>query len=82
MEKLWIVRSNNGEYIESFLTEHVVGLNWLPNENLQGKDLQSIKAILLKYYPDKEKSIPSWASMINNFVNKISIGDYVLTYDP
>ncbi len=82
MNKLWVVRSNNGEYIEQFLTEHVIGLNWLPEENLKGKDLQSIKFDLLKCYPDKEKSIPTWASMINNFINKISIDDYVLTYDP
>jgi len=82
MDKLWVVRSNNGEYIEQFLTENVVGLNWLPDENLKGKDLQSIKSTLLKHYPDKAKSIPVWAGIINSFINKIGIGDYVLTYDP
>ena len=82
MDKLWVVRSNNGEYIEQFLTENVVGLNWLPDENLKGKDLQSIKSALLKHYPDKAKSIPVWAGIINSFINKIAIGDYVLTYDP
>ena len=82
MNKLWVVRSNNGEYIEQFLGENIVALNWLRDENLKNKDLSAIKASLNNCYPGKEKSIPAWASMINNFINKINIGDFVLTYDP
>ena len=82
MNKLWVVRSNNGEFIEQFLDDSVVALNWLPDENLTNKDLQTIKLSLKSCYPGREKSIPAWASMINNFVNKMNVGDFVLTYDP
>ena len=82
MNKLWVVRSNNGEYIEQFLGENIVALNWLRDENLKNKDLSAIKASLNNSYPGKEKIIHAWASMINNLINKINIGDFVLTYDP
>ena len=82
MNKLWVVRCNSGEYIELFLGKSVVALNWLPDENLTNKDIQMIKSSLKINYPGKEKSISTWASMINNFVNKMNIGDLVLTYDP
>ena len=82
MEKIWVVRSNNGEYIETFIEKSIVALGWCPDDNLKGMDLAGIKQILCELYPTKQKSIPTWAGMINNFVNKIKINDYVLTYDP
>lgn len=82
MEKLWVVRNNNGEYLETFLNDKIIGLNWCPSINLVNKNLTEIKNILCEQYPEKEKSIPNWASIINNFTNNMSIGNFVLTYDP
>lgn len=82
MEKLWVVRSSNGEFIDTFLSKSIVGLGWCLETNFSNFDLTEIKKVLLKTYPTKEKSIPTWAGMINNFVNKMNIGDFVITYEP
>lgn len=82
MEKLWVVRSSNGEFIDTFLSKSIVGLGWCLEANFNNFDLTEIKKVLLETYPTKEKSIPTWAGMINNFVNKMNIGDFVITYEP
>ena len=82
MEKLWVVRSSNGEFIDTFLSKSIVGLGWCLETNFSNFDLTEIKKVLLETYPTKEKSIPTWAGMINNFVNKMNIGDFVITYEP
>ncbi len=82
MKKLWVVRSNGGEYIDEFITDSIVGINMDIKTDLKGKNLAEIKELLKEINPAKESSIPSWAGMINNFVNKINIDDNVLTYDP
>ncbi len=82
MEKLWVVRSSNGGFIETFLSKSIIGLGWCPEVDLKNLDLNGIKKLLSELYPTKEKSIPTWAGMLNNFINKMNIDDIVLTYDP
>lgn len=82
MEKLWVVRSNGGEFIEEFLSDSIVAINMDVKCNLANKSLSEIRNILCKLFPTKEKSIPNWAGILNNFVNNIKIGDSVITYDP
>lgn len=82
MEKLWVVRSSNGGFIETFLSKSIIGLGWCPEVDLKNLDLNGIKKVLSELYPTKEKSIPTWAGMLNNFINKMNIDDIVLTYDP
>lgn len=82
MEKLWVVRSNGGEYLDIFFNDNIVAIGWCSDINFENKDIYFIKKALLDTYPECKKSIPAWAGFINSFVNKMSINDYVLTYDP
>lgn len=82
MEKLWIVRCNGGEFLQTFFENKVVALVWCADTDFKGKNKDAIKKELLKDYADCKKSIPAWTGFVNNFINEMSFGDYVLTYEP
>jgi len=77
MEKLWIVRSNGGEFFE----KNIVALGWCQNTDFENKDKNFIREEFQKEYPGSEKSIPTWVGFFENFINVMQLGDYVLTYD-
>ena len=78
---MWMLRSLGGDLLPEFIKNNMVALGWGLIGDLQGKSRENIKQALLKEYPNKYKSIPVWASMLDNFANKMKIGDLVITYD-
>lgn len=78
---MWMLRSLGGDLLPEFIKNNMVALGWGLIGDLHGKSRENIKQALLKEYPNKYKSIPVWASMLDNFANKMKIGDLVITYD-
>ncbi|MBR4507385.1 MAG: restriction endonuclease [Alphaproteobacteria bacterium] len=78
---MWMLRSLGGDLLPEFIGKNIVALGWGLIGDLHGKSRENIKQALSKEYPNKYKSIPVWASMLDNFANKMKIGDLVITYD-
>lgn len=82
MQKMWIVRSVGGELIPLFKDNGIVSISWCTNTDFSScKDKSCIKQKLEECYPDSSKSIPAWNGFLDNFLNVMKQGDYVLTYD-
>lgn len=82
MNKVWMVRSDGGAAIESFV-EGWVGIGASIPESLKGKSQDEIRELYIKHNPDDSKGRTNGAvGMIERFVNVIKAGDGVITYDP
>ncbi|WP_244490488.1 restriction endonuclease [Rhizobium sp. Root708] len=85
MTKSWMVRAErNGRLFDAFKTKSVVAIGWPALGDLS--HLKSRKAItdaLAKVYVGaKPQSQAMAAGQLHRFVNEMSIGDTVVTYDP
>ncbi len=81
---MWMVRAGRGaEHVEDFLQKSVVALGWSQIGRLPTMPSKSdLVALLAGAYPDeKDGTHGTWAATLLRFVQEISIGDEVLTYD-
>ena len=76
-----MLRSQAGDLLPIFLENKIVALGWDKIGDLRNQTRENIKKALLEKYPNNYKSVPVWASMLDNFANKMNIGDFVITYD-
>lgn len=81
MNTMWIVRSQGGNLLPLWLENKIIAIGWCPSTSFENLKKEEIKKILLKDCAQNIKSVPIWASICDNFVNKMKKEDYVLTYD-
>lgn len=81
MVQLWMVRSNGGDLVPTFLEKSIVSISWCSDVDFTGAKKEDFRRTLNQEYPSSLKSVPTWVGICENFVNKMSINDYVLTYD-
>lgn len=81
MVQLWMVRSNGGDLVPTFLEKSIVSISWCSDVDFTGAKKEDFRRALNQEYPSSLKSVPTWVGICENFVNKMSINDYVLTYD-
>ena len=81
MAQLWMVRANGGDLIPTFLEKSIVSIGWCPDVDFTGAKKEDFRRALNQEYPSSLKSVPTWVGICENFVNKMSISDYVITYD-
>lgn len=83
MANMWMVRAGkSARFFKDFKNSNIVAIDW-DFDDLSNYDYDEIKALLKKKNPRIDvTTLGSFSSQISSFVNKIKIGDYVLTYDP
>lgn len=81
MVQLWMVRSNGGDLVPTFLEKSIVSIGRCSDVDFTGAKKEDFRRALNQEYPSSLKSVPTWVGICENFVNKMSINDYVLTYD-
>lgn len=81
MNTMWIIRSQGGSLLPLWFENHIVAIGWCSDTSFENLKKEEIKKILIKKYTQNSKSVPIWASICDNFVNKIKKNDYILTYD-
>ncbi len=81
MVQLWMVRSNGGDLVPTFLEKSIVSISLCSDVDFTGAKKEDFRRALNQEYPSSLKSVPTWVGICENFVNKMSINDYVLTYD-
>ena len=81
MTQLWMVRAQGGELLPTFLENKIVSIGWCSDVDFTGFKKEDFRKALKREYPSSLKSIPAWVGFCENFVNKMQINDYVLTYD-
>lgn len=78
----WMVRSDGGNALNLF-EEGLVGIHYGIPDDLTGKNLDDIRELYKKYNPNDSKFRAAGAvGMLDRIVNKIQLGDGVITYDP
>lgn len=85
MERMWMVRGDNGRLFEDFRERSVVALGWheLAEVAKPGVTRDELVRAYAKVRPEfKKGSIISGASQVWRFVNEIARGDKVVTYHP
>ena len=81
MVQLWMVRSNGGDLLPTFLDKNIISIGWCPDVDFTASRKEMFRKSLLQEYPSNLKSIPIWVGYFDNLVNKMAINDYVVTYD-
>ncbi|MBD9486283.1 restriction endonuclease [Ensifer sp. ENS11] len=85
MTKSWMVRAErNGRLFDAFKEKSVVAIGWPALGDLSGtKTRKAISDALAKVYPGgKAQSQAMAAGQLHRFVNEMSVGDMIVTYDP
>jgi predicted Mrr-cat superfamily restriction endonuclease len=79
----WVVRSDNGEYSESFRKNGIVALHFDISELPEGvevfKSNTETYKVFEKFNPTRKSAFRNWWGTFNMFCNKMKVGDYVLT---
>lgn len=81
MVQLWMVRSNGGDLVPTFLEKSIVSIGWCPDVDFTGAKKEDFRRALNQEYPSSLKSVPIWVGFFDKFVNKMAQNDYVITYD-
>lgn len=81
MAQLWMVRSNGGDLVPTFLEKSIVSIGWCSDVVFTGAKKEDFRRALNQEYPSSLKSVPTWVGLCENFVNKMAQNDYVITYD-
>ena len=77
--KVYVVRSDYGHYTDAFLKNNYVGIGWFETR-AESYDLESIREHYQKEYPEDAKMRKAVnVGQINRFINKIQIGDFIIT---
>ena len=81
--RLWVITAGlDSVKIDTFKQRNFVAIGWNFDEDLSDKNLDQIKKICRNAYPDASGIvIGNYASQIYNFINEISIGDYIISSD-
>lgn len=85
MTKSWMVRAErNGRLFDAFKEKSVVAIGWPAIGDLSGaKTRKVISDALAKVYPGgKAQSQAMAAGQLHRFVNEMTVGDMIVTYDP
>lgn len=85
MSKSWMVRAErNGRLFDAFKEKSVVAIGWPALGDLsQAKTRKVISEALAKSYAGaKPQSQAMAAGQLHRFVNEMTIGDMIVTYDP
>lgn len=81
MVQLWMVRSNGGDLVPTFLEKSIVSIGWCSDVDFTGAKKEDFRRALNQEYPSSLKSVPIWVGFFDKFVNKMAQNDYVITYD-
>ena len=84
-DKFWIIRSGKprGRFAQDFIDDGWVGIGWLPDQDLSGKKMSALKALLREEYPRaKDGTLNSWAAQIQRFSGAIGVGHSIGVYEP
>ena len=82
MQRLWLVRlGQNGEYEGAALDQNELSIGFGILEDLSAtKDRDAINAYFVKRFPDaKPRQLKNFASQVDQFVNRIQLGDVVVS---
>lgn len=82
---LWMVRAGEGaSFLDLFLESGIVAIGWTAMGPLPtGQSRQEISEAVARTWPNYKKGrVAIVAGQIYRFLNKIAVGDSVLTYDP
>lgn len=82
MVQLWMVRSNGGDLVPTFLEKSIVSIGLCSDVDFTGAKKEDFRHALNQEYPSSLKSVPIWVGFFDKFVNKMAQNDYVITYDP
>lgn len=81
MVQLWMVRSNGGDLVPTFLEKSLVSIGWCSDVDFTGAKKEDFRRALNQEYPSSLKSVPIWVGFFDKFVNKMAQNDYAITYD-
>lgn len=81
MVQLWMVRSNGGDLVPTFLEKSIVSIGLCSDVDFTGAKKEDFRRALNQEYPSSLKSVPIWVGFFDKFVNKMAQNDYVITYD-
>lgn len=85
MKPMWMVRAGRGaEYVEDFKENSIVAIGWDAIGEVQpGMSREHIATLLRQAWPNMANGkVAITSGQIYRFLSEISIGDYVVTYDP
>ena len=83
-KRMWMVRSDGGQLIETFLEKNIVSIGWgevgsLSSFTSRDQVINKVKETWPEYKPMKSVVI---GSQLNKIFELIKVGDSVITYDP
>lgn len=71
--------------MKEFLKDEIIAIGWSHLNNLEGKDIDELRNLMVSSidYPDLKQGskLGSALSVINNFVNNMKVGDFIVAPD-